>query len=147
MEQLLRDIVARLTTELGYLNWVGVVDDELLPPPGVAPPFVGVKDNGLRATALPGQLDDERLSVVVIAYQALQIGEPGAAILGSTGNLGEAGKGLLAIADDIKAALNDYCFAGFQKAYRDALLPSQVIEREGDLLSRQGNVFTYWRIV
>lgn len=146
MKALLENIVARLTTQLPYLTWVGVLDDPLLPPEEPEPPFVGVKDHGMVSTALPGKKNDERLAVVVVAYQGLDLDHVGASIIGNTDQLGEEGKGLLDIADDVRAALTDVVFSEFLKAYRDRMEPTQAIGNGQRTLSMQKNFFTYWRI-
>jgi hypothetical protein len=147
MKQLLDNVVARIRDQLSYLRWVGVLDDPRLPPKAVEPPFVGVKDNGVIAVSLPGRKDDETLSVIVVAYQALYLEEHGAAVMGSPGQLGETGKGLLEIADDIKVALNDNLFTSFSFAHRDRLEPSQTIDNEVRLLSMQRSIFSYRRVL
>lgn len=147
MEQLLKDTVARLTTELPYLNWVGVLDDELLPPATVEPPFVGLRDGGVLSPSAPDRKDREQLTVLVVAYQALNLGEPGAAVIGSEAQLGAAGKGLLAIQDDVRTALNDYLFNfRFAFAHREALDASQVIASDHRLLSLLRARYLYRRI-
>lgn len=147
MEQLLKDIVTRLTTQLPYLNWVGVVDDELLPPTTVEPPMVGVKDGGLLSPSTPGQKDREQLTIFVMAYQSLNLGEPGSAVVGSASQLGDAGKGLLAIQEDLQTALNDELFSHrFTFAHREALDPSRIITVESRLLSMLRARFLYRRI-
>lgn len=147
MEQLLRDIITRLQTSLPYVHWVGALDDIFLPPETVSPPFVGVKDAGLLAASFPGKKDDERLTLAVIVYQSVNTGEPGAAVLGSEENLGEAGKGLLAIHEDIRTLLNDYLFDNrFSFAHRERLDASRVIANDQRLLSYQQAAYLYRRI-
>lgn len=147
MEQLLRDIITRLQSSLPYLHWIGALDDELLPPATVMPPFVGVKDGGLLSPSLPGQKDKETLTVIMIAYQSLNLGETGAAVLGSEAQLGDAGKGLLAIHADIRSMLNDYLFDNrFYFAHREDLQASRVIGNDQRLLSMQRALYQYRRL-
>lgn len=147
MEQLIRDIITRLQSSLPYLHWIGALDDELLPPATVMPPFVGIKDGGLISPSLPGQKDKETLTVIVIAYHSINIGDPGAAVLGSEAQLGEAGKGLLAIHADIRSMLNDHLFSNrFYFGHREDLQASRVIGNDQRLLSMQRAIYQYRRI-
>lgn len=147
MEQLLRDIITRLQSSLPYLHWIGALDDELLPPATVMPPFIGVKDGGLLSPSLPNQKDKETLTVLVIAYQSLNLGETGAAVLGSEAQLGDAGKGLLAVHADVRATLNDHLFDNrFYFAHREDLQASRVIGNDQRLLSMQRAIYQYRRI-
>ena len=111
MEALLTAIVADLETNLTYLEWVGVIEHEGLIPASPQFPMIGVIEGGYAAQSLPGKKDLETLNVGVVAYQQIILTEPGAAIMGSTAQLGDAGKGLLAIGADIKARLNDNVLA------------------------------------
>lgn len=149
MRELLKSLVVTIRGGLPYLSWVGVLDDELLPPEEPAPPFAGVRDGGIVATSLPGGHDIEVLTVHVVAYQALFLDEPGAAIIGNAELLGAAGKGLLEISADLKALLTDN-FLGQAKvhfAWRSQVERTEVLRTTNRLLSMQRNMFLYRRYV
>ena|SRR5688572_6300527 len=111
MESLLNAITSDLETNLPYLHWVGVIEHEGLVPEEPGFPLIGLIEGGYTTQSLPGKKDLESLSVGVVAFQSILLTEPGAAIMGSTAQLGTAGKGLLAIGTDIKARLNDNLLA------------------------------------
>jgi hypothetical protein len=148
MRALLELIEARVRAALPYLSWVGVLDNELLPPPEPPPPFVGIRDGGLIPQSRPGLKDIETLSVLVIPYQRLLDGEPGASVMGSP-TLGDAGTGLLDLSEAIKDALTDYLFdRRVHWAHRDRMDATQTLQtQDGALLQMQRNLFTYRRYV
>lgn len=133
---------------LGYLQWVGVLDDELLPPQTPAPPFVGLKDAGLTAISAPGKTDREELRVNVVIYQSVLADFPGHSMMGEP-SLGDAGRGLFDIGEDIKVLLNDTLFNnGFYYAHRDRIEPSTTIvgPENGLILQFQRHVYIYRRL-
>jgi len=150
MKALLEALVTAIAGELDYLSWVGVLDDELLPPEEPAPPFVGLKDGGIIPQSLPSKKDVETLTVHVLVYQSLLDAEPGASILGATGQLGDPGKGLLTIHDELKTFLNDNFLsqANIHWAHRDRLDASRTLANdEGRLIQLQRAIYTYRRYV
>ena len=147
MRALLLALTERLTVNLPYLSWVGVIADPLLPPQSHAPPFVGLLDGGLSEQSLPNRNDLQTLTVGIVAYQALQIEDSGAAVLGEP-SLGEGGKGLLEIQEDIRALLQDYTVAGaFSFAHRDSLEATQAIANDDNFLTMKQAVYRYQRLV
>lgn len=150
MEALLDAIVTAIRAALPYLTWVGVLDDELLPPDGPQPPFVGIKDGGLTARSLPGKKDDETMSIFIIVYQSLVDQEHGASVLGRTDQLGDQGKGLLAIHADLKTLLNDNLLgqATINFAHRDSMEASRRMTNEaGRLIQLQRALYIYSQFV
>jgi hypothetical protein len=148
MKALLDAMVTAIAGELDYLSWVGVLDDELLPPEEPAPPFVGLKDGGIVLQSLPGKKDLEVLTVYVIAYQSVLGAAPGASILGATEQLGDPGKGLLTIHDELKTFLNDnfLSLSNIHWAHRDRLDASRTLANEdGRLIQLQRATYTYRR--
>jgi hypothetical protein len=147
MQLLLQNIVTRIATNLTYLTWVGVLDNELLPPQSPSPPFVGLKDGGLSATARPGKTDLEELRINVVIYQSVMHEAPGASIMGEP-SLGDAGRGVLQIGEAIKGLLNDDLFSNtFYFAHRDRVEPSNtIIDEEGRYLQYQRHLYVYRRV-
>lgn len=144
MRKLLFDIVALIQSNLTYFSWVGVIEDEQLPPKGPPPPFCGIKDGGIIPRPIPDSQDLEQLTVIVIPYQYFS--EPGAATLGSV-ELGDRGKGLIDISDDLNNLLkNEYFNHCFHYARLEQLEPvATIIEPETlDLLYLKRNIFR-WR--
>ena len=134
MKDLLDALVAAIPAGLAYLNWCGVIENELLAPEGVAFPFAGLIDDGSVYQSRPGKHDIEVLSVGVVAFQAIALDEPGASIVGSAAQLGDSGKGLLAIAAELRTLLNDN-FLTLEKlhfAHCERWRASQSVTKSGD---------------
>ena len=136
---------------LSYLQWVGVLDSEYVPPPEEPGfPLVGLIDGGILPTSLPGRKDLEALSVRVVAYQSLLDAEPGAHLLGIATLPTNQGKGLLDIAQDLKVLLNDnfLSLTNIHYAHRDRVEPSEmVVDPAGRFILMQKSWFTYRRYV
>ena len=151
MKTLIAQIIADLDVNLSYLQWVRAIDNELLPPDGVAFPGVGVKDGDIDYESHPGTRDKETLTITVVAYQSLLDGSPGAAIMGSAAEQGDAFKGLIEIAEEIRTRLNDNLFtAAFGEkiywAHVDQVAASETLSGdEGTFLQMKRLTVTYRR--
>jgi len=152
MNDLIEAIKADLVANLPYLKWVEAIDNELLPPDGVEFPGVGIKDGDESFQSLPSKRDLDQPTLLVVAYQSLTLATPGAAIMGETASLGDAGKGLIEIAKEIRARLNDNRFTtAFGEtilwAHIDAIAASETIgnEETGLLIQLKRITVTYRR--
>ncbi len=105
MKNLLNAIAEDLALNLAYLKWVKVIDSENLVPDGLEFPGVGLRDGAQSFGSLPGKKDMEQLTVMVVPYQSLSLGTPGAAVMGDVNF-----KGVLDICAEIRARLNDNRF-------------------------------------
>lgn len=147
MKDLLLAIKAQIETAIPYFSWVGVIEDETMPPEGPKPPFCAIRDGGLTAQAIPSNKEDERLTVLVVPYVAL-FATPGAAIMGES-SLGDEGKGLIEIGDDLYTALNGKTFGLCIKGHRDRIDRSRTLDLSpqggGPYLQFQLHHFTFWR--
>ena len=150
MKDLLTALAAAIPAGLAYLNWCGVIENELLAPEGIAFPFVGLIDDGSLYQSRPGKHDIEALNVGVVAFQAIALDEPGASIVGSAAQLGDSGKGLLAIAAELRDLLNDN-FLNQTKihfAHCDRWRAAQSVTKSGDpWMTFKRLDFTYRRYV
>jgi hypothetical protein len=150
MKNLMRAIQLRLQEQLPYLQWVGILESEQELPATIALPALGIKDGGLVSQSLPGKKDAETITMFFVAYQQVLDAEVGASIMGSEENLGNAGRGLLDIADDIKAALNDDFLLqhAIHYAHREGIDPSEMlVSPDGDAIQKQRTTYTYRRYV
>lgn len=149
MKALLNALTTTITDNLSYLRWIGVIDNEQLPPEEPEMPIIGLRDAGLVSTSQPGKKDLEVLTVWVIPYQSIIDFDPGAAVMGRT-ELGDQGTGLFDISAALKALLNDN-FLGlpFHFAWRSRVEQSQTLVNQdtGRLIQYQRNVFVYRRYV
>lgn len=145
MQKLLLAIASTLQTSLPYLQWVGVVENFDDPPGHLKQfPVVGLRDGGIVSQAQPAQKDDDTLTVQIAVYQQLYDDDPGAALMGRETQLGDRGKGLLDIHEDIRTLLNNNLLAqpGVYRAHRDQLRASE----PGETLIRQIAVYSYERL-
>jgi hypothetical protein len=150
MKNLMLAIQSRMQEQLPYLQWVGILESEQELPATIALPALGLKDGGLVSQSLPGKKDIETITMFFVAYQQVLDAEVGASVIGSEGNLGSAGRGLLDIADDIKAALNDDFLTqqSIHYAHRDSVDPSDMlVSPDGDAIQKQRTTYTYRRYV
>lgn len=130
MKDLLDIILPALRTALPYAKWVEVLDDVLLPPDGVDYPGVGVVDGETVLESRPGRKDQRTDTVQIVPYQQLAYSSVGAAVMGEA-SLGDEGKSLLTMAEDIRAALNDNLLNNkVLYAHVDAIAASQTIFNE-----------------
>ena len=137
---------------LSYLQWVGILDSELAPPPSEPHfPFVGVVDGGLTDDSRPGRVDLEIFSVKVVAYQSLLSPEPGEHLTGNASLPSGQGTGLLQITADLKTLLHDNFLgiATIHWAHRDRVDPSELLldEPAARFVMMQKSIFTYRRLV
>ncbi len=102
MRDVLLAMVQELSQRIDKVREVGIVASEDLPPASWQLPYVGLKDGGKRYNSQPGQMDREIGRVEVWIYQTLILNDSGAAVVG-----GGSTPGLLEIAQDIRAVLND----------------------------------------
>lgn len=154
MLDIMNALVATIKTAsvLHYLQWVGVLDHEDVPPEEPLFPFVGIVDNGLTDTSQPNKKDLEVFSVKVVAYQSLPTPEPGGHLLGDTSLPNGQGTGLLQITQDLKTLLHDNKLGipEIYWAHRDRVDPSQlVLDPETPdsrfVMMMQKSIFTYRR--
>ena len=136
---------------LSYLQWVGIIDSELAPPPEPQFPFVGIVDGGLIAESRPSHKDLETFTVKIVAYQSLLAPEPGEHLTGQVSLPEGQGTGLLQITEDLKTLLQDN-FLGIPNihwAHRDRVVPSELLldEPAARFVMMQQSIYTYRRIV
>jgi hypothetical protein len=145
MEELLAALVAKIKTGLPYLFDVQVIDDESLPPDVASYPCVGLMDGGTVHQSMPGKKDKDTLTVRAIAYQEIIDDKPGASIMGNAEQLGDKGKGVLAVAKDLRALLNDeFLGLGFQYAHLDKEDAALGLARsDGRMIAAKNLSFTY----
>lgn len=130
MDAIFAGIKDAVTDTLGYINWVDVIDGELFFPAGPALPIIGLVDGGESYQSMPGKKDIIVSSVGVVAYQHLVLDETGRAIVGAEGQIGPAGKGLIAIGQDLRALLNDNFLSNpkIHFAHMDAARPAVALD-------------------
>jgi len=149
VKALLDALAAAIAATLPYLSWVGVLDNELLPPEEPAFPLVGLRDGGIVHASQPGRTDLDTLTVHVIPYQSIVLTHPGGAVMGSEAQLGDQGKGLLDISAALRTLLNDNFLglAGIHYAHCDRQAQTQTLPQpSGALIQLQRLTFTYRRI-
>lgn len=138
MKDLIAAIIADLETNLGYLKQVKAINTLLNPPIEIGLPCVGVKDGDQSFESRPGRRDIETLSVSIAIYQQLFIDESGAAVMGSAKEQGDAFKGLIEIAAEIRARLNDNFFTTVAPvphyAHVDAIAGSETLGEDDEPL-------------
>ncbi len=150
MMNLLTALGPEIKKLLPYLKWADVLDDELLPNFAAGFPQVGLLDGGTEERSLTGKRDIEVLTVFAVVYQQIIADAPGAAVMGRKEQLGDAGKGVLAIAKDLKAALNDnflnqnFYFAHLERQDASAGISNP---EETDLAVMKKLTFAYRRMV
>lgn len=110
MKDLIQAIIGELTDNLDYLQNVQAIDSVLAPPSEKGFPCVGIKDGDEVFESQPNQRDKKIMTVTIAIYQQLFDGEKGTAILGSAPERGDRFKGLIEIAYDVRARLNDNHF-------------------------------------
>lgn len=134
MKDLLTALTAAIPAGLSYLTWCGVIENELLAPEELAFPFVGLIDDGTRFESRPGKHDIEILNVGVVGFQSIALDDPGASIMGSAAQLGDAGKGVIDIAIALRTLLNDNFLdqSKINFAHCERMRPSQSVTRSGD---------------
>ncbi len=148
MEELLAAIAAKIRKGLPYLFDVQVLDDETLPPDVASYPCVGLMDGGTVHQSRASRSEKNILTLRVIVYQEIVDDKPGASIMGNTEQLGDKGEGVLAIAADLDALLNDeFLDLGFQYAHLDREDPAKGLLLDGGRkVAEKSLYFTYLKI-
>lgn len=148
MDNLLTAIKTDLAANLAYLQGVNILDDELLPPEEIGFPQVGIKDGDEENSPPAYQKDSEALRVRVTVYQSVLLQTPGASVMGEA-TLGDQGKGVLAIAKDVKTRLhkNKLGLSGYYIArYRGAEASQTIFSEEtARFAQRKTLLFEYVR--
>jgi len=140
MRELLAAVKTQLQTGLDYVRDrdVNVVPSEGFIPAGVRFPCVGLKDGGLTRTELAGGMWEVVLTVKLVVY--VQLLKEEASIMGDSA----AGrKGVLEIAEDIHAALDENLLGinGMIEAFSPNEGESELFGDDSELLQRK--VITY----
>lgn len=108
-------------------------------PSDVMFPAIGIKDGAIVRNELIGECMEYTMEVLVIPWVLLQ--KPEASIMGD----GERKKGVLDVADDIHAALNDN-FLGIddiQEAFSPSERPSEPMGSDNKLLQKKEILYRY----
>ena len=148
MKDLIEVLIAQIKTKLPYLHWVEPIES-ILVPDGFPNLGVGVKDGESVFASQPGRKDIRVDTVTLYCFQSLVYDKPGVTIIGEQ-SIGDDGKGLLQIAEDLRTALNDNKLADkVLYAHVDSIGESQTAaEFEGDKLLQYKPVkLTYRRYV
>lgn len=146
MKDLIAAIVADLETNLPYLQQVKPVNSLLNPPSEKGFPCAGVKDGDQEFRSQPGKLDIETLSVTVAVYQQLFVDDSAAAVMGSAPEQGDSFKGLIDIAAEIRARLNDNLFLTTHWAHVDKIAGSETLgDEDQPLMQMKVLTVTYRR--
>ena len=152
MQTLLTALQSIISARLTYLTWVGVIDNVLLPPEGPGFPLIGLKDGDQINESIPSQKDRQILTIEIVAYQELFDVEPGASIMGLTGSLGDASKGVLAMGADVRNVLTLAALQmqlnslQFHWLHCDRIFASQTLfQEQGSKLQFQRSIYTFRR--
>jgi len=147
MEELLQALREKIPGALPYLSAVEVIDDETLPPDVASYPCLGLMDGGTIHASRKGQKDKDTHTVWAIAYQEIFDDKPGAAVMGRAEQSGDKSKGVLAIAKDLRAFLNDnFLGLGFEYAHCDRGEAAFGLARnDGRMIAAKKLQFTYVR--
>ncbi len=125
MKDLITDIKAALQTSLTYVrdSDVFVTEHEIMLPPAVRFPAVGIKDGPITYRVATKSQENDTLLVKVIAYVQLQ--KPEAAIMGDAA---AEQKGVLDVMADIRDALKNNLLSGLaDSAWPEAETESEVL--------------------
>lgn len=149
MEDLLNALKTEIAANLNYLGGVDILDGEEFVPEEAVFPVVGLLDGGTVHQSMPGKKDLDILSVKIVPYQAVILDTPGASIMGSEAQLGTAGKGVLKIAKDLQALLNDnfLSVAKIHYAHLDREDASENLAKGQDYITMKRLHFSYRRYV
>ena len=142
MKSILTALKTELSTNIPWLKDIAVVADEMMVPPGVRLPFIGLKDGPIERGEGFSETLTERLTVYVILYQ--QILKDEATVMGDGDK-----PGILELATDVHEVLNEnfLALAGIDRAFCSDEEESHVVERAdgGNVMQRKKLTYIYER--
>jgi hypothetical protein len=141
MKALLEAIKTELNTNLTGLRDIQVVPDEVILPPGVRFPFIGLKDGPIEREEGMSETLREVLTVSVIAYVEILKNE--ASIIGDGDN-----KGVLELVSDIHEVLDENLLSltGMERAFcRREEASETLVSGENSYVQKKTCVYEYER--
>jgi hypothetical protein len=139
MKALLEAIKTELNTNLTGLRDIQVVPDEVILPPGVRFPFIGLKDGPIEREEGMSETLREVLTVSVIAYVEILKNE--ASIIGDGDN-----KGVLELVSDIHEVLDENLLSltGMERAFcRREEASETLVSGENSYVQKKTCVYEY----